>query len=214
MNYSCSNPRSRYYSASLQLNLDRPRNGRYPVKGYLYYQNGRKHVKAKGNYSQYTGRLRMEASSIDALIDGKLRILGASFDLTIRHRGTSTRIFLHCRQKTSPAPTPTPVSGYYIFLLTNASNGLFIGTEGSLQGHLRCEFEGGGINCGSTDYVTYTALAGPFGSRAAAETSFCSHISAKHYFPSGVGWMAKWGDNWYGLWHGTVYDLCPSVPVV
>lgn len=100
---------------------------------------------------------------------------------------------------------------YFIFLLTNASNGLFIGTEDELKHSVRCEFEGGGTSCKETDLVAYKNLLGPFATYDDAKTALCRSITETKNFPLGIGLKGRWlgSDNWYGLWDVSVDD-CPS----
>jgi hypothetical protein len=100
---------------------------------------------------------------------------------------------------------------YFIFLLTNASNGLFIGTEDDVKTSVRCGFGGGGINCKETDLVTYKKLLRPFASYEEAKSALCRSITETKEFPLGVGMKGRWqnSDNWYGLWNVSISD-CPS----
>lgn len=100
---------------------------------------------------------------------------------------------------------------YFIFLLTNASNGLYIGAEDELKDSVRCEFEGGGTTCKETDLVAYKNLLGPFATYDEAKTALCRSITETKNFPLGIGLKGRWlgSDNWYGLWDVSVDD-CPS----
>lgn len=100
---------------------------------------------------------------------------------------------------------------YFIFLLTNASNGLFIGTEDDVKTSVRCGFGGGGTNCKETDLVTYRKLLRPFASYEEAQSALCRNITEIKEFPLGVGLKGRWqnSDNWYGLWNVSISD-CPS----
>jgi hypothetical protein len=100
---------------------------------------------------------------------------------------------------------------YFIFLLTNASNGLFIGTEDDVKTSVRCSFGGGGTNCKETDLVTYKKLLRPFASYEEAKSALCRSITETKEFPLGVGLKGRWqnSDNWYGLWNVSISD-CPS----
>ncbi len=100
---------------------------------------------------------------------------------------------------------------YYIFLLTNASNSLFIGTEDDVKTSVRCGFGGGGTNCKETDLVTYKKLLRPFASYEEAQSALCRSITEIKEFPLGVGLKGRWqnSDNWYGLWNVSISD-CPS----
>ena len=95
---------------------------------------------------------------------------------------------------------------YFVFLLTNSSNGLYVGSEDSLKGQTRCSFVGGGINCAPSDVVTYKKLLGPFASQAEAQQALCQSITETRYFPLGVGLKGRWqgGNTWYGLWNASV----------
>lgn len=101
-------------------------------------------------------------------------------------------------------------AGYSIFVLTNASNGLYLGTDDSLRDRTRCSFVGGGVNCQPTDRVTAQRLLGPFAARAAAEQALCQSITERRVFPLGVGLKGKWqnSNTWYGLWDGSVTTSC------
>ncbi len=95
---------------------------------------------------------------------------------------------------------------YFVFLLTNSSNGLYVGSEDSLKGTVRCGYEGGGIGCKPTDVITYRKLTGPFASQAEAQASLCQNITESRIFPIGVGLKGRWqgGSNWYGLWNASL----------
>jgi hypothetical protein len=93
------------------------------------------------------------------------------------------------------------VTRYFVFLLTNASNGLYVGSEDSLKGRTRCSFEGGGINCAPTDVVAYKKLLGPFATQGEAHAGLCKSITESRIFPLAVGLKGRWqGGSWYGLW--------------
>lgn len=102
---------------------------------------------------------------------------------------------------------------YYVFLLTNASNGLHIAQEKDIIGKDRCTFIGGGL-CPSGQAVAYEELEGPFRSRSDANEALCRNIDAKKHFPLGIGlkghWL--WRDEWFGLWENSVKNLCPEIP--
>jgi hypothetical protein len=100
---------------------------------------------------------------------------------------------------------------YFIFLLTNASNGLYISTEEELKHSVRCEFEGGGTNCKQTDLVAYKKLLGPFATFEEAQTGLCRSITETRNFQLGIGLKGRWqgSDNWYGLWDASI-DNCLS----
>lgn len=102
------------------------------------------------------------------------------------------------------------VDEYYVFLLTNASNGLYIGTIESMKTSVRCSFTGGGIGCKPTDLVTYKKLLGPFANSAEAQNALCKSITESKYRPAGIGWMGRWqgSNNWYGLWDVSL-SSCP-----
>lgn len=102
------------------------------------------------------------------------------------------------------------VDEYYVFLLTNASNGLYIGTIESMKTSVRCSFTGGGIGCKPTDLVTYKKLLGPFASSAEAQNALCKSITESKFRPAGIGWMGRWqgSNNWYGLWDVSL-SSCP-----
>jgi hypothetical protein len=101
------------------------------------------------------------------------------------------------------------VTRYYVFVLTNSSDGLYVGSEESLQGAVRCGFTGGGINCKPSDFVTYRKIAGPFRTHGEAQSALCKGIRETHYFPLGIGLKGKWADGkWYGLWNASVRE-CP-----
>lgn len=103
------------------------------------------------------------------------------------------------------------VDQYFVLLLTNASYGLYISTIDAIKTAVRCSFEGGGINCKSTDLVTYKKLLGPFATRAEAQEALCQSITETKYFPLGVGLKGRWqgGSSWYGLWNASVSG-CPA----
>lgn len=92
---------------------------------------------------------------------------------------------------------------YFVFLLTNSSNGLYVGSEDSVKGTTRCSWIGGGIGCKPSDVITYRKLTGPFSSQADAQASLCQNITESRHFPLGVGLKGRWqgGSNWYGLWN-------------
>jgi hypothetical protein len=85
----------------------------------------------------------------------------------------------------TPLPTlpPTPAPPSAVFVLTNASNGLYLGAEESLRARTRCSFAGGGINCKPSDLVT-------FGLKGRWQTT----------------------DTWYGLWDPSVTFDCSKRP--
>jgi hypothetical protein len=90
---------------------------------------------------------------------------------------------------------------YFVFLLTNSSNGLYVGSEDSIKGRTRCSFVGGGIGCKPTDVITYRKLAGPFATQGEAQQALCDNITESRHFPLGIGLKGKWqGGQWYGLW--------------
>lgn len=90
---------------------------------------------------------------------------------------------------------------YFVFVLTNSSNGLYVGSEDSIKGRTRCSFVGGGIGCKPTDVITYRKLAGPFATQAEAQQALCDNITESRHFPLGIGLKGKWqGGTWYGLW--------------
>lgn len=96
-----------------------------------------------------------------------------------------------------------PGAEHFIFVLTNACDGLYIGTRAELAGKPRSEFEGGGVE--STEPVTYRELAGPFASVSDAQEALASGIENRREFPISVGTKGRWSDgNWYGLWSPTV----------
>ena len=103
------------------------------------------------------------------------------------------------------------VTQYFVFLLTNASNGLYVSSEDEIKPRTRCSFEGGGINCKPTDVVTYKKLLGPFASQEEAQLALCKSITETHFFPVGIGLKGRWqGSNtWYGLWDASVSN-CPK----
>jgi hypothetical protein len=100
---------------------------------------------------------------------------------------------------------------YFVFLLTNSSNGLYVGSEDSLKGTTRCSYIGGGINCKPSDVITYKKLLGPFDSQAKAQQALCQSITETRYFPLGIGLKGKWqgGNTWYGLWNASVDGCSP-----
>jgi hypothetical protein len=116
--------------------------------------------------------------------------------------------------KVCSADTRLPGGGdYWIFVLTNASNGLYIGTEASLKGVTRCSFEGGGIGCKAADVVTYRKLLGPFPSAEKAQAGLTSRLTNCYVYPLGIGLMGEYnGGTRYGLWHRSVSGTCPKKP--
>lgn len=101
-----------------------------------------------------------------------------------------------------------------LYLLTNASNGMYFGTEADLKKRTRCSFEGGGVGCKPTDVVEYKKLIAPAGSLAKTQEAACAAFSKKHFYPVGIGWKAthKSTGEKYGLWDGTVDFLKKCVP--
>lgn len=216
----------RYTRYLLTLNLNGDSAG-YAVKGAVVAQTD----DYPHYYSRYTYKVRgLYLASTNYLVAhitgkrGKRRVrdtatgyYDASLDAFII---TIDSLVFHCSRKgtvrpaPTPTPEPTPSYQYGIYLLTNASNGLFIGSWQDLYHRLRCGFEGGGINCGDTDYVTYQLLDGPFYTRGEAELAFCWDITAKQYWPLGIGLKAQWkgSDQWYGMWDSSVASLCPNIP--
>jgi hypothetical protein len=100
---------------------------------------------------------------------------------------------------------------YFVFLLTGASNGLYVGSEDSLKGTTSCSWVGGGVGCKPTDVIKYRSLAGPFATQAEAQMALCQNITETRYFPLGIGLKGRWqgGNNWYGLWNASVSG-CPA----
>ena len=70
-----------------------------------------------------------------------------------------------------------PAEPYYLWVLTNAGNTLYISQEKELYGRTPGSFEGGGTNWSAA--VTYQPLAGPFHTREEAEAAFCKGLSAR-----------------------------------
>jgi len=102
------------------------------------------------------------------------------------------------------------VPRYYVFLLTNASNGLYVGDEDGIKQSTRCGFVGGGIGCKPTDLISYRKLLGPFASQDEAQAALCKSITESRIFPIGIGMKGRWqgGNTWYGLWNASVSG-CP-----
>ena len=100
---------------------------------------------------------------------------------------------------------------YFVFLLTNASHGLYVGSEENVKGTLSCRWEGGGIDCKPTDLVTYRKLLGPFATQEAAQLGLCGAITEERDFPLAVGRKGRWqgGSTWYGLWDAHT-NGCPK----
>lgn len=100
--------------------------------------------------------------------------------------------------------TAATVDPHYIFVLTNACDGLYIGTRRELAGTCRTEFEGGGI--GATERVTFRELAGPFASAEEAQEALNRGLDQRREFPISVGTKGHWTKDgrWYGLWNPTV----------
>jgi hypothetical protein len=117
-----------------------------------------------------------------------------------------------------PAPAPRPAAPpppreqgpYFIMLLTNASNGLYIGSEASLANRTRCSFSGGGNGCRPSDTVAYRKLAGPFAQQADARAALCRNVTARKVWALGIGLKGQWqgSETWYGLWDGSVSFDC------
>lgn len=101
---------------------------------------------------------------------------------------------------------------YFVFLLTNASNGLFVSTEEDLKNSVRCGFGGGGTNCKETDLVTYKKILGPFATYEEAKAALCRSVTEIKEFPLGIGLKGRWqtSDNWYGLWNVSIGE-CSSL---
>jgi hypothetical protein len=109
-----------------------------------------------------------------------------------------------------PAPAP-PGSGaeYSVLVLTNASDGLYIGRPEALRTRTRCDFDGGGTGCRPTDTVTSRVLLGPYRTFDEARAAFCASVTERRYFPVGIGLKGRWrGGDWYGLWHDSVSGPC------
>jgi hypothetical protein len=116
--------------------------------------------------------------------------------------------------KVCSADTRLPGGGdFSVFVLTNASNGLYIGTEASLKGVTRCSFEGGGVGCQAKDVIEYRKLLGPFQSLEKAQAGLASKLTNCYVYPLGVGLMGEYnGGVRFGLWHRSVSGLCPKKP--
>jgi hypothetical protein len=115
-----------------------------------------------------------------------------------------------------PGPGPQPASGgVALYVLTNASNGMWFGDESQLRTRTRCSFEGGGVGCNPNDVVTYKVLVGPPNADATqAQKTACAAFSKKHFYPIGIGWKAtlKADGKTYGVWDDTVSFLMQCVP--
>lgn len=93
---------------------------------------------------------------------------------------------------------------FYIFVLTNASNGLFIGKRRQLEQRAASDFEGGGVD--ASKVVESRELDGPFASAADAQEALQRGLGERREFPITVGLKGRWSKdgNWYGLWSPTV----------
>ncbi len=105
---------------------------------------------------------------------------------------------------------PPEDKDFYVFILKNASNGLYLGTKGSLKTRVRCSFEGGGIDCKPTDLVVAEPLLGPYKTQEDAQKELCAAITERKDFPLGIGLKGRWrgSETWYGLWDGSVRVEC------
>lgn len=99
----------------------------------------------------------------------------------------------------------------YIFV-TDASYGLYLGTQKELEKFPKCKFPGGGRDCDA--FVRpHKVLAGPFKTLAEAQAKLCESISERANLPLNIGLKGQWrGDKnqWYGLWHESVTFDCPG----
>ena len=98
------------------------------------------------------------------------------------------------------------VPRFFVFTLTSASGGLYVGDEDEVKTRANCSFVGGGVGCKATDYVKYKKLLGPFPTQEEAQQALCGAITATRIFPFGIGLKGQWqGSNvWYGLWDASV----------
>jgi hypothetical protein len=100
------------------------------------------------------------------------------------------------------------VPRYAVYVITNASNGLFVGTEDEIKGKMSCDFVGGGPRGCKAPPATYLRLSDARLTRDLAQQDLCNGISETRIFPLGIGLKGKWTDDkWYGLWDASV-DGC------
>jgi len=148
-----------------------------------------------------------------------------------KHRPDKAWLTIDCRlrkvvyPKPDPMVTATPVVGtpipaadIYVFLITNAADTLFVGSEPEIYGKALCLIEGAGTDCNTK--VIYTKLVGPFDTdELALRQGVCANITALHYNKL-VPWgpWARWGtgDTWYRLFEPSAeaaLKYCPNLPL-
>ncbi|MBK9215926.1 MAG: hypothetical protein IPM59_10065 [Chloracidobacterium sp.] len=102
------------------------------------------------------------------------------------------------------------VARYAVYVITNASGGLFVGSEDDFIGKMSCDFVGGGPRGCKAPPVTKMRLSTPRLTIADAQKDLCDGISETRIFPLGIGMKGKWTDDkWYGLWDASVAG-CPK----
>lgn len=102
------------------------------------------------------------------------------------------------------------VARYAVYVITNASGGLFVGSEDDFVGKMSCDFVGGGPRGCKAPPVTKIRLSTPRLTIADAQKDLCEGISETRIFPLGIGMKGKWTDDkWYGLWDASVAG-CPK----
>jgi len=161
----------------------------YKVSGNLTQQ-----MKRHANRWQVRGILHEDTGIIDGLAIQQIRVNGKWRDGK-KSRYVSGHTFEASRQnyftvvlssnKKGDSPIlidcyyerVMPAEPYYLWVLTNAGNTLYISQEKELYGRTPGSFEGGGTNWSAA--VTYQPLAGPFHTREEAEAAFCKGLSAR-----------------------------------
>lgn len=112
-------------------------------------------------------------------------------------------------KKRKPKPS-NPTSGsehkYYVFLVRNASNSLYIATYAYIWEwkKTRCNFAGGGDYCSPTnpnDKPDLKELLGPYNELGQAQLALCDNISQVKVRSYGAGMYGRWNetDNWYAI---------------
>ncbi len=148
-----------------------------------------------------------------------MRRAGYRFDIDAAgqeiERLTGVRFLTAPGPQPQPQPQPQASRGPGLYVLENASRGLFYGDEAQLRTRTRCSFEGGGVGCKPTDLVTFRVLVPPTPDPAQTQKNACAAFSRRHYYPIGIGWQAtlKADNQRYGLWDETINFLMDCVPV-
>lgn len=97
------------------------------------------------------------------------------------------------------------VARYAVYVITNASGGLFVGSEDDIKGKMSCDFTGGGPRGCKAPPATYMRLSDAKLTLDLAQQDLCKGISETRIFPLGIGMKGKWTDDkWYGLWDASV----------